>query len=138
MFDTPDMPNKYVKNVLVKIPMVRLGILHMLSKKSMCGNEIAMEMHKNGPKMRRNMAQKSFSHKKLNPNVLYPLLHNLEEEGFIKGEWDDKLKRTRRFYSVTPKGKAMFKRLKIALKPEIKAMIETMRRMSKDLFGEEL
>jgi len=129
MFDAPHIPEKYLKDFLVKIPMVRLGVLHMLSKKAMCGNKIATEMQHSPP---------GFPAKKLNPNVLYPLLHNLEEEGFIKGEWEDEKKRTRRFYNITPKGKTMLKSLKTKLKPVIKEGLVMMRKLTKELFGEEL
>lgn len=132
MLDTPHIPEKYIKDLLVKAPMVRLGVLHMLSKKAMCGNEIAKAIQKEGP------PRPEGQHKKLNPNVLYPLLHKLEHEGFISGEWDDELKRSRRYYTITAKGRIMLKQLKATLKPMIMATLETMHKLVKELFGEEL
>ncbi len=39
-----------------------------------------------------------------NPNVLYPLLRKLEEDGYIIGNWDCPDKRSRRIYHITQQG----------------------------------
>ena len=39
-------------------------------------------------------------------STLYPMLYNLEAQGFIKGEWAEGASgRERKYYSLTPKGK---------------------------------
>jgi PadR family transcriptional regulator, regulatory protein PadR len=41
---------------------------------------------------------------------LYPLLHRLEEEGWIDGRWVEKAgQRRRRYYHLTPAGKKMLR-----------------------------
>lgn len=39
--------------------------------------------------------------------MLYPLLHRLEKRGLVVSEWgDSELGRRRRYYSITPRGRA--------------------------------
>ena len=129
MFGPPEIPEKYLKNFILKMPFVRLGVLHVLSKEPTCGNRIAEKLKPD---------VKGFKHgfpHKLNPNVLYPLLYNLEKEGFISGKWEHPSKRTRRIYSITPKGKVMLGRLKKAVKPKIDEALALMKNFAAELFG---
>jgi len=40
----------------------------------------------------------------LSAGTLYPLLHSLEEDGYILGEWDSQRGRGRRIYKITESG----------------------------------
>ena len=40
----------------------------------------------------------------LSAGTLYPLLHSLEEDGYIQGEWESEKGRGRRIYRVTESG----------------------------------
>ena len=40
----------------------------------------------------------------LSAGTLYPLLHSLEEDGYIQGEWDSEKGRGRRIYKITEAG----------------------------------
>lgn len=40
----------------------------------------------------------------LSAGTLYPLLHSLEEEGYIQGEWESEKGRGRRIYKITESG----------------------------------
>jgi PadR family transcriptional regulator PadR len=40
----------------------------------------------------------------LSAGTLYPLLHSLEEEGHIQGEWESEKGRGRRIYKITESG----------------------------------
>lgn len=40
----------------------------------------------------------------LSAGTLYPLLHSLEEDGYIQGEWDSEKGRGRRIYKITESG----------------------------------
>jgi PadR family transcriptional regulator, regulatory protein PadR len=53
----------------------------------------------------------------VNPNTMYPLLRRLEEDGFIEGQWEHPERRTRRFYSLTRKGRAEYRRLVEDVRP---------------------
>ena len=141
MFKPPEIPEKHLKNMILKAPMVRLLVLHVISKESICGNRIAEKMDKMAERMESKM--KDFPHgsepgnlsHKLNPNILYPLLHDLEKDGFIKGKWEHPSKRTRRIYTITSEGKVTLRQLKKIFKPRIKEMLQTMRKISRELFG---
>jgi DNA-binding PadR family transcriptional regulator len=53
----------------------------------------------------------------VNPNTMYTLLRKLEEEGLIEGQWEHPERRTRRFYSLTRKGRAEYRRLVEDVRP---------------------
>jgi PadR family transcriptional regulator PadR len=53
----------------------------------------------------------------VNPNTMYPLLRRLEEEGLIEGQWEHPERRTRRFYSLTRKGRSEYRRLVEDVRP---------------------
>ena len=40
----------------------------------------------------------------LSAGTLYPLLHSLEEDGYIQGEWESEKGRGRRIYKITEGG----------------------------------
>jgi PadR family transcriptional regulator PadR len=42
---------------------------------------------------------------------LYPLLRRLETQGLLVSEWREEDKRNKRFYRLSPEGKAMLKPL---------------------------
>ncbi len=46
-----------------------------------------------------------------NPNLLYPLLRKIENEGYIIGNWDSPDKRNRRIYHITQLGLDYFPEL---------------------------
>jgi len=41
----------------------------------------------------------------LSAGTLYPLLHRLETDKFVKASWDDETGRRRKWYSLTPSGR---------------------------------
>jgi len=55
----------------------------------------------------------------VNPNTMYPLLKTLEAKGLISGEWENPDRRSRRFYAITPAGRAELERLGHELAPRL-------------------
>jgi DNA-binding PadR family transcriptional regulator len=53
----------------------------------------------------------------VNPNTMYPLLRQLESRGLIEGKWEHPERRTRRYYSITPEGRAEYERLVEDVRP---------------------
>ncbi|MBN2206365.1 MAG: helix-turn-helix transcriptional regulator [Candidatus Aminicenantes bacterium] len=47
----------------------------------------------------------------LEENTLYPLLRRLEKNGWIKGQWDVREDRPRKFYAISDRGRALRKAL---------------------------
>ncbi len=44
--------------------------------------------------------------------IIYPLLYELEKEGFIVGEWTQKGRRRTKYYSITQSGTELLNRLR--------------------------
>jgi PadR family transcriptional regulator PadR len=47
----------------------------------------------------------------IDEGTLYPLLRRLETQGLLVSEWREEEKRNKRFYRLSPEGKAMLKQL---------------------------
>src|SRR5829696_695906 len=63
----------------------------------------------------------------VNPNTMYPLLRQLEGRGLITGEWEHPERRSRRYYSLTAKGRTEYARLVEEVRPfldSVKASID--------------
>ena len=70
-----------------------LIILRLLSSKPRWGYEV-------------NIAIRDRYKVYLSAGTLYPLLHSLEEDGHIQGEWESEKGRGRRIYKITESGMA--------------------------------
>jgi len=70
--------------------LIRLHVLHHASEQPVYGAWIIEELSHHG-----------YS---LSPGTLYPLLHGLEKKGYLRSRATKSGKRTRRVYSITPKG----------------------------------
>ena len=80
-----DWRERVVKNNLDLI------ILRLLRSKPLWGYEV-------------NMAIRDRFRVYLSAGTLYPLLHSLEEDGHIQGEWESEKGRGRRIYKITEMG----------------------------------
>ena len=76
-----------------------LLILSLLSRKAMYGYEIAATVHRD--------TDGAFTWRE---GSLYPSLHKMQADGWIRGEWEEKESgRKRRYYHITAKGRAALK-----------------------------
>lgn len=73
-------------------------VLSILEEKNMYGYQIIKEVK-----------QKSEDVFNLNEGTLYPILHNLEEKGFISSYWDEKTAKKRKYYAITNEGNKYLK-----------------------------
>jgi PadR family transcriptional regulator len=87
--------------------LIRLHILHHASKRPVFGVWFIEELARHGYK--------------LSPGTLYPLLHGLEEKGYLRSIKEREGKRLRRLYQATPLG--------------CKALVAARQKVS-ELFGE--
>ena len=71
----------------------------------------------------------------VNPNTMYPLLRRLEEEGLIEGQWEHPERRTRRFYSLTPKGRAEYRRLVEEVRPFLDSVARSIDEIVREVYG---
>jgi len=76
-------------------------ILEMLQSENMYGYQ-----------MIRKLSEKSEEVFILKEGTLYPILHGLEEDGFITSYWDESTAKKRKYYAITEKGKKQLKERK--------------------------
>ena len=70
---------------------IRLHILHHASEDEIFGAGIIEELGRHGYR--------------LSPGTLYPLLHGLEEKGYLRSSEERNGRQKRRLYRATPKGR---------------------------------
>ncbi len=70
---------------------------------------------------------------KVNPNTMYPLLRQLEQQGMIAGEWEHPERRSRRFYRLTDDGLSRRDLLRAELGPRLDAVAEGVRLVRDEL-----
>ncbi len=61
-----------------------------------------------GYALRQSLAERGLT---IDENTLYPLLRRLESQGLLVSEWREENKRNKRFYRISPEGKAVLKQL---------------------------
>jgi DNA-binding PadR family transcriptional regulator len=70
----------------------------------------------------------------VNTNTIYPLLRRLEERGFIRGEWDHPVKRSRRLYRITPAGRERLERIKANMLPYLDLLAASIDRLRGEIY----
>jgi DNA-binding PadR family transcriptional regulator len=75
------------------VGLIRLHVLHHAAEEPVYGAWIIEELRRHGYQ--------------LSPGTLYPMLHGLERKGYLKSRKEGEGKRARRFYRITPKGRAV-------------------------------
>jgi len=78
-----------------------LLILNLLAKENLYGYQII-----------KKLSEESENIFNLKEGTLYPILHGLEEKGFISSYWDDTTGKKRKYYSITKQGKKQLKESK--------------------------
>ena len=80
-----------------------------------CNEAMLLSLLASGPhhgyQLALELEQKSAGAFRFNHGTLYPILHKLEQEGLIQGNWlDEQTKRKRKSYSLTGEGHARLTR----------------------------
>lgn len=102
---------------------VKLYILHLLTEKSYYGNRIKDEIE------RRLNGKWSPS-----PGMIYPLLRQLEEEGYVESWWEEPNKRTIRRYKITDLGLKHYKIIKLQNKVSFDDSLSIINNVLKDIY----
>jgi DNA-binding PadR family transcriptional regulator len=97
------MPNNYYVSYVRLV--LGLYILKILRQEPAHGNKLAEEI--------KRRTQNAYTP---NTNALYPLLRLLEERGYVIGEWNSPVTRSKRVYTITETG--------VARIPELEQMME--------------
>ena len=71
----------------------------------------------------------------VNPNTMYPLLRQLEEQGLIEGRWEHPERRTRRFYTITAAGRREYRRLVDEVRPFLEAVQKSIEEIVREVYG---
>lgn len=115
--------NPFVAIVLSKGGgLLPLYVLHLLDQQPHYGNEIMTLIE-----------ERTDGGWGTNPGAIYPLLNDLEDQGFITGEWEDPDKRTVRRYAITEAGRDELDRLKAVMRPKLREALEVLKDMLDDL-----
>ena len=104
---------------------VKLYILHLLMEKPHYGNMIKDEIN--------NRLNNKWSP---SPGMIYPLLREMEKEGYIEGWWDQPEKRSIRRYKITDAGIAHYKIILLQSKPAFQNSLQIVQNVLKDIYKE--
>jgi PadR family transcriptional regulator, regulatory protein PadR len=89
---------------------IRIHILYHAQDESIYGVQMMDALAKHGYK--------------LSPGTLYPILHSLEQEGFLKSERKNVEGKIRKYYTITPEGQMILREAIGKLKELISEIIE--------------
>ena len=102
-----------------------LLVLHLVAKEPTYGNRLIESIEE--------MTQGVIS---VNPNTMYPLLRTMESDGLVEGRWELPDRRTRRYYSITTKGKKEYKRLLKEVEPFLDSVIRSVTQIKSEVYGD--
>ena len=101
-----------------------LLILHLVREEPAYGNSIMAQI--------REISAGAMS---VSPNTVYPLLRRLEEKGYVKGEWERPETRSRRFYTITPRGEEKYQEIKVRFEVHLLRVREAIESLHRELYG---
>ncbi len=101
-----------------------LLILHLVREEPRYGNAIMAQI--------REMGAGAMS---VSPNTVYPLLRRLEEKGYVRGEWERPETRSRRFYTITPRGEEKYQEIKERFEVHLLRVREAIDSLHRELYG---
>ncbi|MBU5437635.1 PadR family transcriptional regulator [Tissierella sp. MSJ-40] len=104
---------------------VKLYILHLLNERSYYGNEIIDEIK-----------ERLDNKWEPSPGMVYPLLRELEQEGYIDGWWEEPDKRSIRRYKLTDEGYRHYKVILLQYKSTFEDSLHIVKNVLKDIYKE--
>lgn len=116
--------NRQFPSKISTTSFVKLYMLHLLREKSYYGNEIIDEI-----KLRLNNKWQP------SPGMVYPLLRELEKEGYLVGSWEEPNKRSIRRYRLTDKGFEHYKIILLKYKPIFEDSLYIIKTTLKDIYN---
>lgn len=106
---------------------IRIAVLILLSKKQYYGYEIMKEIK-----------ERTMGFWRPTAGGVYPILRNLENLGYIEGEWDSQKKRKRKTYRITDAGKVVLERALVKESQITNSMSGLIKEFMKDVFDVEM
>jgi len=101
-----------------------LLVLHMIGDSASYGNQLMERISA--------MTEGVLS---VNPNTMYPLLRSLEARNLIEGNWEHPERRSRRYYSITPEGRAEYERLVAEVRPFLDSVARSIGEIVREVYG---
>ena len=101
-----------------------LLVLHMIGDRASYGNQLMERISA--------MTEGVLS---VNPNTMYPLLRSLEARNLIEGNWEHPERRSRRYYSITPEGRAEYERLVAEVRPFLDSVARSISEIVREVYG---
>ncbi|GFN36478.1 PadR family transcriptional regulator [Tepidimicrobium xylanilyticum] len=116
--------NRQFPSIISTTSFVKLYILHLLKERSYYGNEIIEEI------------KKRLNNKWIpSPGMVYPLLRDLEEKGYVTGWWEEPDKRSIRRYRITDEGYKHYKIILLQYKTGFEDSLFILKSVLKDIYG---
>lgn len=106
---------------------VKLYTLHLLMEKPYYGNSIKDEIT--------SRLNNKWSP---SPGMIYPLLREMEKEGYIEGWWDQPEKRSIRRYKITDSGIKHYKVILLQSKKAFQNSLEIVKSVLNDIYKENI
>lgn len=116
--------NRQFPSKISTTAFVKLYILHLLKDKSYYGNEIIDEI-----KSRLDYKWEP------SPGMVYPLLRELESEGYVIGSWEEPDKIFIRRYRLTEEGYKHYQVILLHYKPVFMDSLSIIQNVLKDIYG---
>ncbi|CCQ93081.1 Transcriptional regulator, PadR-like family [[Clostridium] ultunense Esp] len=116
--------NRQFPSKISTTSFVKLYILHLLKEKNYYGNEIIEEI------------KSRLSNKwEPSPGMVYPLLRELEEEGYVTGWWEEPDKRSIRRYRLTDSGYKHYQVILLQYKANFEDSLSIVQNVLTDIYG---
>jgi len=119
--------NRQFPSKISTTSFVKLYILHLLKDRSYYGNEIIEEI-----KTRLDEKWEP------SPGMVYPLLRELEEEGYVKGWWEEPDKRSIRRYRLTDEGYKHYKVILLQNQAIFEDALSIVKNVLKDIYNKKI
>lgn len=116
--------NRQFPSKISTTSFVKLYILHLLKDKNYYGNEIIDEI-----KSRLDNKWEP------SPGMVYPLLRELEENGYVIGWWEEPDKRSIRRYRLTDKGYKHYQIILLQHKSTFEDSLYIVQTVLRDIYG---
>ncbi len=104
----PDLSSRLVRRLF--LGFVKTHILYHASQEPVCGVELAAELERHGYQ--------------LSPGTLYPTLHSLSADGYLRRTTDTVGGRRRKCYRITESGRSALKEAKNRLRELVEEVLE--------------
>ncbi len=118
-----DIRNRQFSTKVSTTSLMKMFILHLLLKEALYGNQIIDQIK-----------QKLQYKWEPSPGMIYPLLRQLEDSGFVISWWLEPDKKSIRYYRITEEGTSHLERLKIRYKKPVEDARDIMQYVIDEIF----